>query len=52
MEGAMRRMRFANADTLVTNERLLEIIVKTFQYGEFNRPWLANTRPPNSRVSA
>jgi hypothetical protein len=32
----------AIADTLVTDERLLEIIVKMFQHGEFNRLRLAN----------
>ncbi len=30
------------ADTLVTNERLLEIIVKLIQHGEFNKIRLAN----------
>ncbi len=29
-------------DTLVTNERLLEIIVKLIQHGEFNKIRLAN----------
>jgi hypothetical protein len=29
-------------DTLVTNGRLLEIIVKMFQHGEFNKIRLAN----------
>lgn len=29
-------------DTFQTNERLLEIIVKLFQHGEFNRIRLAN----------
>ena len=29
-------------DTLVTNERLLEIIVRLFQHGEFNKIRLAN----------
>ncbi|MDN5006186.1 hypothetical protein ACFQZO_35650 [Bradyrhizobium sp. GCM10027634] len=29
-------------DTLVTNERLLEILVKLFQHGEFNKIRLAN----------
>ena len=29
-------------DTLATNERLLEIIVKLFQHGEFNKIRLAN----------
>ena len=29
-------------DTLVTNERLLEIIIKQFQHGEFNKIRLAN----------
>lgn len=29
-------------DTLVTNERLLEIIVKLLQHGEFNKIRLAN----------
>lgn len=29
-------------DTFLTNERLLEIIVKLFQHGEFNRLRLAN----------
>ena len=32
----------AIADSLVTNERLLEIIVKMVQHGEFNRIRLAN----------
>jgi hypothetical protein len=32
----------AIADTLATNERLLEIIVQMFQRGEFNRIRLAN----------
>ena len=32
----------AIADSLVTDERLLEIIVKMFQHGEFNRLRLAN----------
>ena len=32
----------AIADNLVTDERLLEIIVKMFQHGEFNRIRLAN----------
>ena len=32
----------AVADTLATNERLLEIIVQIFQRGEFNRLRLAN----------
>ena len=32
----------AIADSLVTDERLLEIIVKLFQHGEFNRIRLAN----------
>ena len=32
----------AVADTLATNERLLEIIVQLFQRGEFNRLRLAN----------
>lgn len=32
----------AIADTLVTNERLLEIIVKLIQRGEFNKIRLAN----------
>jgi hypothetical protein len=32
----------AIADSLVTDERLLEIIVKMFQHGEFNRIRLAN----------
>ncbi|MHB0768200.1 hypothetical protein [Bradyrhizobium sp. 5.13L] len=30
------------ADTLVTNERLLEIIIKLLQRGEFNKIRLAN----------
>ena len=30
------------ADTTATNERLIEIIVKLFQHGEFNRIRLAN----------
>ena len=29
-------------DTLVTNERLLEIIIKLLQHGEFNKLRLAN----------
>ncbi|OAF08794.1 MULTISPECIES: hypothetical protein [Bradyrhizobium] len=29
-------------DTLVTNERLLEIIIKLLQHGEFNKIRLAN----------
>lgn len=29
-------------DTLVTDERLLEIVVKLFQHGEFNKIRLAN----------
>ncbi|MBR0705031.1 MULTISPECIES: hypothetical protein [Bradyrhizobium] len=29
-------------DTLVTNERLLEIIIKLIQHGEFNKIRLAN----------
>ena len=32
----------AIADTIATNERLIEIIVKLFQHGEFNRIRLAN----------
>ena len=32
----------AIADSLVTDERLLEIIVRMFQHGEFNRLKLAN----------
>jgi hypothetical protein len=32
----------AIADTIATDERLLEIIVKLFQHGEFNRIRLAN----------
>ena len=32
----------AIADSLATDERLLEIIVKLFQHGEFNRIRLAN----------
>jgi hypothetical protein len=32
----------AIADSLVTDERLLEIIVRMFQHGEFNRLRLAN----------
>lgn len=32
----------AIADTLATNDRLLEIIVQIFQRGEFNRLRLAN----------
>jgi hypothetical protein len=32
----------AIADSLVTDERLLEIIVKMFQHGEFNKIRLAN----------
>ncbi len=32
----------AIADSFVTNERLLEIIVQMFQQGEFNRIRLAN----------
>ena len=32
----------AIADTTATNERLIEIIVKLFQHGEFNRIRLAN----------
>ena len=32
----------AIADSFVTDERLLEIIVKMFQHGEFNRLRLAN----------
>ena len=32
----------AIADTSATNERLIEIIVKLFQHGEFNRIRLAN----------
>ena len=32
----------AIADSLATDERLLEIIVKMFQHGEFNRIRLAN----------
>jgi hypothetical protein len=32
----------AIADSLVTDERLLEIIVKTFQHGEVNKIRLAN----------
>ena len=32
----------AIADSLLTDERLLEIIVKMFQHGEFNRIRLAN----------
>jgi hypothetical protein len=33
----------AIADSLVTDERLLEIIVKMFQHGEVNKIRLANT---------
>ena len=32
----------AIADTIATDERLIEIIVKLFQHGEFNRIRLAN----------
>jgi hypothetical protein len=32
----------AIADSLVTDERLVEIIVRMFQHGEFNRLRLAN----------
>ena len=32
----------AIADSLVTDERLLQIIVRMFQHGEFNRLRLAN----------
>ena len=32
----------AIADTHATNERLIEIIIKMFQHGEFNRIRLAN----------
>ena len=32
----------AIADSFATNERLLEIIVKLFQHGEFNKIRLAN----------
>jgi hypothetical protein len=32
----------AIADTFVTNERLLKIIVEMFQHGEFNKIKLAN----------
>ncbi len=32
----------AIADSIVTDERLLEIIVRMFQHGEFNRLRLAN----------
>ena len=32
----------AIADTVATDERLIEIIVKLFQHGEFNRIRLAN----------
>ena len=32
----------AIADSLVTDERLLQIIVRMFQHGEFNRLKLAN----------
>ena len=32
----------AIADTTATNERLIELIVKLFQHGEFNRIRLAN----------
>ena len=32
----------AIADTMATNERLIEIILKLFQHGEFNRIRLAN----------
>ncbi|MEH2518161.1 hypothetical protein ACF1BQ_012230 [Bradyrhizobium sp. RDT10] len=32
----------AIADSLVTDDRLLEIIVRMFQHGEFNRLRLAN----------
>jgi hypothetical protein len=32
----------AIADTIATDERLLEIIVRMFQHGEFNRIRLAN----------
>ena len=32
----------AIADTTATNERLIEIVVKLFQHGEFNRIRLAN----------
>ena len=36
------RKRGAIADSFETNERLLEIIVKLFQHGEFNKIRLAN----------
>jgi len=36
------RQTGAIADSLVTDDRLLEIIVKMFQQGEFNRLRLAN----------
>ena len=41
----------AVADTLATNERLLEIIVQIFQRGEFNRLRLANKAIAKFEVS-
>ena len=39
----------AIADSLVTDDRLLEIIVKMFQQGEFNRLRLANKSTASCR---
>ena len=42
IESNYLRKTGAIADSLVTDDRLLEIIVKMFQQGEFNRLRLAN----------
>ena len=42
----------AIADSLVTDERLLEIIVKMVQHGEFNRIRLANKAIAKFEASA
>jgi hypothetical protein len=42
----------AIADTMATNEQLIEIIVKLFQHGEFNRIRLANKAIARFEASA
>ena len=42
----------AIADTTATNERLIELIVKLFQHGEFNRIRLANKAIAKFEASA
>ena len=42
----------AIADTMATDERLIEIIVRLFQHGEFNRLRLANKAIAKFEASA